>query len=255
MVGDGAGGGVRASVAMATYNGARHIKEQLDSILCQLGEEDELVVSDDGSRDGTLGILREYAGMDARIRLVKGPGQGVKQNFGNALGLTRGRHIFLADQDDIWEKGKLRRVLDAFGETGASVVVHDAVVFEGEDPGQVLFDSFFEFRGAGPGVVRNIVKNSYIGCCMAFRRELLDYALPIPGGIEMHDQWIGVLGDYAFGKSCFLREPLLRYRRHGDNASPMRHYGPLRMARNRAVFLACFLRRAARGPQRAGIAP
>lgn len=75
---------------------------------------------------------------------------------------------------------------------------------------------------------------------MAFRRELLPAVLPIPGKIEMHDQWIGVLGDYVAGKSCFLQKKLLLYRRHGENNSSMEHYGIGKMLRNRIVFFGYF---------------
>ena len=242
MVGDGKE--VRVSVALASYNGARYLREQIDSILCQLEEADELIVSDDGSSDGTEEILLEYQEADSRVHFSRGSGKGVKKNVEHALSLASGSYIFLADQDDIWEPGKVSRMLEAL-KGGAYLAIHDARVFEGEESGRFFLESFFAFRDAGPGVLKNIVKNSYIGCCMAFRREVLDIALPIPGDIEMHDQWIGVLSDYAYGNSVFLREPLLRYRRHGANQSAMRRYGLARMARNRAVFLWRFFGRIA----------
>ena len=234
---------IRVSVAMVTYNGAAYLREQIDSILSQLGEEDELIISDDGSEDGTLSILQEYQKVNEKIRLLQGPGQGIKKNVEHALSGTRGRYIFLADQDDIWLPGKVERILQVFQEQKVSVAVHDARVFQGDDSTQILVDSFFAFRGSCAGVIKNMVKNTYIGCCMAFRRELLEVVVPIPAQIEMHDQWIGVLGDYYAGKSCFLPEPFLLYRRHGDNNSAMTHYGFCRMIRNRLVFFLHFAKR------------
>lgn len=242
MVGD-----IRISVAMITYNGAAYIREQVDSILCQLGERDELVVSDDGSTDGTAAAIREYQQADQRVHLLEGPRQGLKKNMEHAIAHTRGEYIFLADQDDIWLPHKVERVMEAFQEKGYShnkegkpyVVVHDAKVFAGDDTEHIRMESFLQFRNGGAGVVKNIVKNSYIGCCMAFRRELKDIILPIPPKIEMHDQWIGILGDSKFGKSCFLWEPLLLYRRHDANNSNMEHYGIIKMLRNRLVFFGC----------------
>ncbi len=236
--------GVRVSVAMISYNGAEYLRRQVESILEQLGDEDELVVSDDGSEDGTADILKEYQCLDGRVRLVSGPGQGIKKNVEHVLEETRGRYIFLADQDDVWLPGKVERVLQAFETREAAVVIHDAKVFAGtENAPQILMESFFAFRRAKAGVLKNIMKNSYIGCCMAFRRELLSVILPIPERIEMHDQWIGILGDYYAGKSFFLSEPLLLYRRHGDNNSAMAHYGILRMIRNRMVLAFHFVKR------------
>lgn len=234
---------VRVSVVMVTYNGGAYLRQQLDSVLAQLGEQDELVVSDDGSQDGTLLILQEYQTQNRKVRLLKGPGQGIKKNVEHAILAARGHYIFLADQDDIWLPGKVDRVLQVFEEQKASVVVHDAKVFQGRDNSQIFIDSFFTFRGSGAGVMKNITKNTYIGCCMAFRRELLKMILPIPVQIEMHDQWIGVLGDYFAGKSYFLPEALLLYRRHGENNSAMSHYGFCRMVRNRLVFIYHFGKR------------
>lgn len=235
--------GIRISVILPAYNGEAYFREQMDSILGQLSDADEVLVSDDGSSDGTLALAEEYQGSDSRVRLLKGPRQGIKKNVEHALRHARGAYIFLADQDDIWLEGKVERVMQAFRQQGAYVVVHDARVFAGEDTARIQMESFFAFRNSGAGVAKNIVKNSYIGCCMAFRRELLEAILPIPARIEMHDQWIGVLGDYFAGKSWFLPEPLLLYRRHGDNISPMEHYGVGRMLRNRVVFLWAFARR------------
>lgn len=232
----------RISVAMLTYNGARFLREQLDSILAQLGSQDELVISDDGSEDGTLDILKEYQDTYDCIRLLEGPGQGIKRNMEFALEHCRGEIIFLADQDDVWRQDKISKVMSVFQEGSVSLVVHDATVFE-EDRNQPVMESFFQFRKSGPGVFKNVIKNSYIGCCMAFRRELLKIALPIPWDIEMHDQWLGVVNDYYFLPSCFLKEPLLYYRRHGENNSGMTHYGPARMIRNRVVFVRRFMGR------------
>lgn len=234
---------IRISVIMPTYNGETYIKQQLDSILEQLDENDELLISDDGSGDGTSAVLRAYRDRDKRIHLLKGPKKGIKKNVEHALRHARGTYIFLADQDDIWLEGKVERVLQAFEQQEASVVIHDAGVFAGEDDTDIRMESFFSFRGSGAGALKNIVKNSYIGCCMAFRRRLLEVILPIPAQIEMHDQWIGVLGDFYAGKSFFLPEVLLLYRRHDANNSSMEHYGIGRMIKNRVVFLWFFLGR------------
>ena len=102
---------VRISVAMVTYNGSRYIREQMDSILKNLKEQDEVVVSDDGSTDGTLDILAEYQEKEPRIRMIEGPRQGIKKNVEHALRHCKGEYIFLSDQDDIWTDDKVDKVL------------------------------------------------------------------------------------------------------------------------------------------------
>ena len=218
----------KISVALASYNGEKYIKEQVESILANLQEGDELVISDDGSRDRTLEIIGSLS--DPRIKVVKGPGRGIKKNFENAIANCGGKYIFLSDQDDIWEKEKVDTCLKHFTE-GVNVVVHDCRVVD--DEGNTVIPSFKEFRGLCPGVIKNIWKNTYIGCCMAFRADLKYTVIPVPNNIEMHDQWIGILGEIK-GKSIFIDDKLIRYRRHGDNASEIAHHHPVMvMIRNR----------------------
>ena len=102
---DGAG---KISVCIATYNGERYIREQLDSILSQLSLDDEVIISDDGSKDSTIEIISSY--LDSRIKVFKNNGKhGYVGNFENALNHSSGDFIFLSDQDDIWELQKIEK--------------------------------------------------------------------------------------------------------------------------------------------------
>ena len=230
------------SVAMVSYQGAKYIEEQLDSILMQLGAEDEVVISDDGSTDGTREILAQYTRKESRVRIIDGPKAGVKKNVENALRACDGEYIFLADQDDIWMPEKVKRVMDTFEKSGVGLVVHDALVTDGNCQ-EVILDSFYSLKGSGAGVLKNIWRNTYIGCCMAFKRDLLEQVLPIPNYIEMHDQWIGVINDQLKRGTTFIPERLIKYRRHGSNASEMSHYPIPRMLKNRICFVWALLTR------------
>ena len=229
------------SVVASSFNGAAYIEEQIRSILQNLGPKDELIVSDDGSTDGTLQILESFSS-DPRVKILHGPGKGVKQNVAFALSKARGDILFLADQDDVWSDRKVETVLRAFEDTHAHLIVHDAEVVDA-DGTTVLCPSYFAHRGCGAGFMKNTMRNTYIGCCMAFKRVLLPYVLPIPEGIEMHDQWIGLMAGKHRFRVFFLEEKLLRYRRHGDNTSSMTHYPLPRMVRNRANLIRSLIRR------------
>ena len=233
----------RISVAMVSYQGVKYIREQLDSILATLGAEDEIIISDDGSTDGTREIIKEYQQKDDRIYLIDGPRNGVKANVENTLRKCQGAYIFLSDQDDIWMPDKVEKVMTAFEEKKVGLIVHDAIVTD-ENCEEVILGSFYSLKGSGAGVIKNIWRNTYIGCCMAFKRELLEEVLPIPLYIEMHDQWIGVINDQLKKGTYFMPDKLLKYRRHENNASGMSHYGIFRMIKNRIFFLwALFARR------------
>ena len=98
---------------MATFNGEKYLKEQLDSILCQLDFKDEVIISDDGSTDETLNLLNEYKN-DKRVQVIKNPRKGVVSNFDNALRNSNNEVIFLSDQDDIWLPNKVEVVKKCF---------------------------------------------------------------------------------------------------------------------------------------------
>lgn len=222
------------SVCMATYNGERFIEEQLYSILRNLSTKDEIIISDDASSDGTRTLIEHIMKKDSRIRLLNGPKKGIIANFENAIVQAKGEIIFLSDQDDVWCDNKVSKVLDCFVDERTKVVVHDAYVVN--EYMEFLLPSYFGFRKSGSGFIKNIIRNSFVGCCMAFRKDLLSVVIPIPKNIEMHDQWIGICGEMN-GQVVFLKDRLLYYRRHGDNSSSLaKHHTVYKMIQNRCMF-------------------
>lgn len=234
------------SVCLAAFNGERHIAEQLRSILAapQVGE---VIVSDDGSTDRTAAIVAALD--DPRLRLVRGPGRGLIANFESLLRQARGELVFLSDQDDVWLPGRVEAMAAALQK--ADLVVCDCRVVD--EALHELQPSFFRARGSGPGFWRNLLRNSYLGCCMAFRRSLLERVLPFPPAIPMHDWWIGLVAERS-GRVCFLDLPLTLYRRHGGNASTTagRSTAPLRRQLGWRVTLLKALVRRLRPPQSGG---
>lgn len=202
------------SVCMATYNGEKYIRRQLLSILSQLGPDDEVIISDDQSTDRTIERIRQLN--DYRIQISTNEGRrGPLGNFEQALVRATGKLILLADQDDIWMPDKVSTVQSLLQDY--DLVLSDCQVVDESE--KMLYKSFFHRRGSQPGFWYNLYKNSYIGCCMAFRREVLVYALPFPRYIHMHDWWIGLLVECK-GNVCFYPNPLIQYVRHANNASP-----------------------------------
>lgn len=208
---------------MAVHDGARYLRAQIDSILSQLRRDDEVVAVDDCSRDGSLGVLNEIA--DPRLRVYRNEKNlGVVRTFEKALSLSTGDIIFLSDQDDLWLAGKLSAVLHVFASRPeVTMVATDATVID--ENGEIVALSFYAQRGRfAPGALHNFVKNKYLGCTLSFRREMLSLFLPIPPDVPMHDIWFGLL-NAIYGKTHFIDEPLMAYRRHQRNASPLVHAG------------------------------
>jgi glycosyltransferase involved in cell wall biosynthesis len=199
------------SVCIATFNGAPYIGEQLRSVLPQLDNDSEVIISDDHSTDGTIEVILSLD--DPRVKIIMNDRLASPvYNAENALKHAKGDLIFLADQDDVWAPEKvsvMTGLLDKY-----DLVVSDAIVTDGS--GNILHDSFFKLNWSGRGFLRNWVNNSFMGCCMAFNRKVLDYVLPFPGKLAMHDSWIG-LNAALSGKYFFVRQPLVYYRRHGNN--------------------------------------
>ena len=198
------------SVCVATYNGEKYIEEQLRSILTQIAADDEVIVSDDGSTDGTCAIVESLT--DPRIKLLHHNGHNFKQNFIYALQHTQGEYIFLSDQDDVWMPEKYRICCEQL--QNFDLVITDSVVTD--ENLQTIQSSFFNFYKSGPGLIKNSVRNTYFGACMAFRRRILNAAMPFPTTNEIgHDIWIGLVAE-IIGKVQFLHQPLLLYRRHAS---------------------------------------
>jgi len=206
---------------MAVYNGASFLRPQLQSILEQLGARDELIVVDDASQDASAAIVSGLN--DPRVRLHRNERNlGVLASFEKALGLAGGEIVFLSDHDDLWLPGKVEKVIAVFdARPTVTMVASDARLIDAQ--GETLAPSFFALRGRfAPGAVHNFVKNKYLGCTLSFRRRMLPIFLPIPRDVPMHDIWFGIL-NAVFGETYFLDEPLVAYRRHGANASPLVH--------------------------------
>lgn len=212
---------------MATYNGSAYIEQQLSSILSQLKPNDEIVLVDDHSSDATLSMVRAMD--DPRIKIHPNSSNlGVLKTFERAIQLAIGDVIFLSDQDDIWYPEKVVKMISIFAtRPEVTLVLSDAKIIDAN--GVVLNASFFQGRGRfSPGVFSTIVKNKYLGCTMAFRRILVSKALPFPSDIPMHDMWIGCIGK-IYGAVSFIDFPLMGYRRHSNNVSPVKRQTVFKM--------------------------
>jgi glycosyltransferase involved in cell wall biosynthesis len=201
------------SICLASYNGARFIGQQIESIRTQLTPDDEIIIADDGSTDNTVNIINQFG--DPRIRLIlNSQKEGFVRNFEKLLTLAKGKYIFLSDQDDVWEKEKISSVLQCL--ESYDLVLTDCSIIN--EQGEKLLDSYFHAKKSRRGIVKNLIRNSYMGCCMAFHRKVLDKVLPFPCDLVAHDQWIGLIAEKYF-RVYFLNELLVMYRRHGKNYS------------------------------------
>jgi Glycosyl transferase family 2 len=221
----------RISVAMCSYNGARFLSEQLQSIAAQTRLPDELVICDDTSRDESVEIVRAFLSRaPLTIRLeINDSNRGSTESFEKAIGLCRGEVIALADQDDVWYPKKLELLESVFlANPSIGAVFSDADVMDENQValGYRLWASvgFSSARQRGisncGGIKLLLNRNVVTGATMAFRARFRDLVLPIPK-IWVHDAWIALLVS-AIADLAVIREPLIRYRRHtGQQIGPL----------------------------------
>jgi glycosyltransferase involved in cell wall biosynthesis len=207
---------VNVSVCMAVYNGEKFIIDQLKSILNQLGTNDELIITDDKSKDCTISLIKNLK--DDRIVLVQNEEKiGIVKNFEKAISLARGDYIFLSDQDDIWFENKIFTQKSDLEK--AILSVSDMEIFKSDD-NEIIKESFFKDKGIPSANIflNNLYKNRFVGSCMAFRKDLIPYILPIPKSCPMHDWWIGLIASLR-GDIIFQNKILVKHRHHEFNNS------------------------------------
>lgn len=212
---------MKISVCVATYNGAKYLREQLDSIVLQLNENDEVIIVDDCSSDGTVELIKSYK--DNRIRLyVNNENRGVNYSFEKAISLSEGDYIFLSDQDDIWITGRLNLMLSVLEQSGTLLLSSNFTSIGTESkPFEGYSNCVTSTRSKD--YVSNIKdiyigKLNYFGCTMAFSKKLKDVILPFPSYLESHDLWIAIAANLAYS-NIHLDDITLLHRVHGNNVS------------------------------------
>lgn len=206
---------VRISIAMATYNGAKYLDQQLDSFLIQERLPDELVVCDDGSKDDTISILETFSKKAPfAVRVFRNPSNlGFIKNFEKALSLCTGDLIFLSDQDDVWYPNKIIK-MSTYMDNKSSVMVLQADMHIGDENAVPT-----KFTKLGNTLSLGLRSDKHIsGCSTVVRKWWLNLALPIPEMSGGHDNWIHQLAS-TLQVRAELREALQCYRRHTTNAS------------------------------------
>jgi Glycosyl transferase family 2 len=207
------------SIALCTYNGARYIAEQLDSLLAQTHEDFEIVVSDDASADDTVAIIERYVRQDSRIRLsVNAANVGFARNFERVLRECRGKWVAPCDQDDIWMPEKLSALLAAIGDRPLAYCDSTLIDESGNVQGYRMSDIVPMFSGDDPAPFA--FGNCVSGHSLLARRTLIESALPVPEGF-FYDWWLAAAAAAA-GGVVHCASSLVCYRQHGSNVTAVR---------------------------------
>lgn len=228
---------VRASVAMAVYNGEKYLRQQIDSIIPMLSNDDELVISYDNSKDSTLTIINDYAIKYPNVHIYNNVfKKGVSGNFTNAAVHCRGKYILFSDQDDIWLDDKINKMVKAIEETNADLVIHDGFITNAD---LVCYQkTLHQLNSASASPFKNFIKGRFLGCCMCFRKETMKYVLPFPDITSNfpHDIFATIMVGLR-GKIIILSDILIKHRLHEGNETPKKRYPIFIIIYNRIILL------------------
>ena len=232
----------KIDILLATYNGARFLHEQIDSILSQTCQDWRLLIRDDGSKDATPTIIDRYVQEHPqRIVVIRDDGAnlGAVGNFSTLMERSDAEYIMYCDQDDVWlpdkiaESYKAMRALERrYGRDTPLLVQTDlTVVDKNLNP---IHRSFWRYESLDPerghSLASLLIQNVVTGCASIANRRLKDMALPVPRDIRMHDWWLALVA-VAFGHYDYVAHPLVLYRQHGANTMGARGWGLLRLVK------------------------
>ena len=189
------------SIALASYNGEKYIKEQLDSILNQTYSDFELIVCDDCSADSTTNIVKDYCAKDKRITLyINERRLGVNKNFEKAILLCSGEYIALSDQDDIWLPNHLEKLLEII--KGHKLACGNSELIDKNGNSMAIklneIEELYTFNDSDNLLYKLICsRNPFQGASMLMHRSFINQVIPIPDNIPYHDTWFAL-------NSCFI---------------------------------------------------
>ena len=209
------------SVAIATYNGEKYLRDQLESLYCQTRVPDEVVVSDDCSTDGTIEILEEYKEKYGLKYIAHDNNLGVNKNFEAAIRACKCDYIAICDQDDIWFPNKIKESYNKIKEIedGITPIVVSSQTYHINGEGKLISTSRHIIKDSSKAVSTLLFPPGVTqGCTLMFNRQLLDLLKPFPKSeIVLYDSYIGMTCA-SIGKKYNMSQPLMYYRHHSNNA-------------------------------------
>lgn len=214
----------KIDVLLATYNGEKYLKEQIDSILEQTYKNIRLIISDDCSKDRTPEILKEYQQNDDRIELhIQKSNLGVVKNIEFLLKQAKSPYYMLADQDDYWLPEKVEKSLEKLKKENVDLVFGDLEVVDKNL--KTMYSSFNDYMLLTRKINKyidsykvNYLYNCVTGCTVLAKKETIEKILPLPTNSKrlIHDHWIGLMVALN-GKLAYMPEKYIKYRQHGNN--------------------------------------
>lgn len=227
------------AILLATYNGERYLREQLDSLFSQTFKDWTLYIHDDGSTDNTLEIVKEYQLSHNNIQILGYPSTGgAKNNFLSMLRHVDADYYFFCDQDDVWAKDKVEislttMQLEERAHPDKPVIVC-CDLFVVDEKLHIISNSFFDYQNIHPEYLTTFnelgASNICPGCTMVINRRSKEAVVFPADKATMHDSWIILCTMRANGIVNCIRKSLVYYRQHGDNTLGARDASKITLA-------------------------
>ena len=213
----------KIDILLATYNGEKFVKEQIESILNQTYENFNLIISDDASTDNTLNILEEYEKKDTRIKVFKKEkNKGLIDNFEFLLKNVTSDYFMFSDQDDIWKKDKIEKSINKLKEENSGLVYTDLEIVD--EKLNVIYPSYWKYKQIYKKIIKYnnfealYLNNFVTGCTILAKSKYIKDILPLPRNSKfvLHDYWTALIVS-AKDKISYVEEPTIQYRQHKNN--------------------------------------
>ncbi len=213
----------KIDILLATYNGEKFVKEQIESILSQTYENFNLIISDDASTDNTLNILEEYEKKDTRIKVFKKEkNKGLIDNFEFLLKNVTSDYFMFSDQDDIWKKDKIEKSINKLKEENSGLVYTDLEIVD--EKLNVIYPSYWKYKQIYKKIIKYnnfealYLNNFVTGCTILAKSKYIKDILPLPRNSKfvLHDYWTALIIS-AKDKISYVEEPTIQYRQHKNN--------------------------------------
>ncbi len=219
-------------IVLATYNGAKFLEAQIESILAQDYQDWRLIIRDDASTDATAAIIEQYEHkLPERILVLRGEKKrlGIVNNFSALLEATTAPYVMFADQDDVWLPHKISLTLTGMKElekqhgdkTPLLIHTDSGIVNETLQPVADSFNAHHKLSAHLSPFTRLLVQNTVQGCTMMVNRPLLMLALPVPSRARMYDMWLAQVAA-GMGHIGYVDQQTVKYRQHAGNAIGVR---------------------------------